>query len=218
VAYVRAERIDVVDIKTGRLDGELLDGGFSAGMTFFSPDGKIIAASDGTGSIYLWNVASRRVMERLVAEKLFNDNWNSNPYNISDIDSVIFSPDSRVIACGSDSGIVRVWNVATKHNIITFSVNGDDPSGVAARPVWTLIFSPDDRKLVAADRAGVLGIWDVASGHKIATITAPSGKFESAAFTKAGTLLVATESDSASVHKINIWTTGKSLAVLLPWP
>jgi WD40 repeat protein len=224
VAYTYGgQPIGLADIKTGRSDGELLGGESTFRITSFgperqtafSPNGKIIAASDGKGLMYLWNVASRRVIATLAAEKLFNDTANSNPISSPDIDSIIFSLDSKAIACGSGSGIVRVWNVATRHNIVTFSVNGDDPFGAAARPVWTLIFSPDGKRLVAADSAGVLGIWNVASGHKIATITTPGGNFESVAFTKAGALLVATENDSASAHKIEIWTSEKNLAAML---
>lgn len=208
--------VSYVYVKNGRSDGELLSDKYPDWKTVFSPDGKIIAVSGGKGLIFLWNVETRRLIATLTAEKLFDDTWWSNPYSTPDIDALSFSPDSKEIACGTDSGIVRVWNVANRRNIITFSINGYDPSGAAARPVTALIFSPDGRSLVTADSAGGLSIWSVSSGRKIATITALSGEFESVAFTNAGALLVTTENDSTSDHKIEIWTTVKSLAAILP--
>lgn len=177
----------------------------------FSPDGRTIAADSYTGTaVYLWDVTAGGTAATLNFEKIYNA-------TVDQLDSIAFSRDSRTVACGSASGIIRVWDVATKRNVATFTVNGYDPSGAAAHPVKTLIFSPDGKSLITADGIdNILSVWNVASGRKIATLTVPSGTIASAAFTSTGKLLVVATDISAAGQKIELWTTGKSLTATVP--
>ena len=64
----------------------------------FSPDGKQIVSSDGSGGIKVWNVSD--VNEAITSMRHGND-W---------IRSVSFSPDeTRIISAGDDN--IRVWNL-----------------------------------------------------------------------------------------------------------
>lgn len=188
--------------------------GYQISEPTFSPDGKTIAVSDNLGRIHLVNVPDKRLTMALTAENIYNIGNSLNGMSTPlDIDSVTFSPDSKRIACGSESGIVRVWDVATGRNVSTFNVNGSASGSAAARPVKTLLFSPDGKTLVTADNAdSTLAVWDVASGQKVTTLTAGTGNVASAAFAMDGTLIVATTNDSASGHRIEIWATSQSLA------
>jgi WD40 repeat protein len=191
--------------------------GYEISEPVFSPDGKTIAVSDNLGRIYLVNIPGKRLAMALTAEKMYNIGNSINGLSPPlDIDSITFSTDSKRIACGSESGIVRVWDVATGRNVSTFNVNGSASGSAAARPVKTLVFSPDGKMLVTADNAdSTLAVWDVASGHKITTLTAGTGNVASAAFATDGTLIVATTSDSASGHRIEIWATKRHSAPAL---
>ena len=148
-----------------------------------------------------------RVIAALTVEKLYNDTWKSNPYSGPYTDTIEFSPDSKIVAVGSASGIVRIWGVATGRNIATFSINKLSPSGSTAVPVTTLIFSPDGRTVVTNFGAGRLAAWDVASGRRLGMIRVRSGVFKAAAFASTGKLLVATENHSPGGHEIEIWST-----------
>jgi WD40 repeat protein len=78
--------------------------------------------------------------------------------------------------------------------------------------VKTLVFSPDGKTLVTADNAdSAVAIWDTASGQRVATLEAGTGNVASAAFRANGTLIVATISNNAKYHRIEIWTTAQSL-------
>lgn len=213
---------DVANTTSGQDAGALSDWGSASegpflGLLTFSPDGRMIAATDGYGKIYLWAVPGGHLLATLIAERLYNNVWSPGfPLPSHDIGSLTFSPDSTTVACGTSSGIIRVWDVFTRRSISVFSVNGSDPSGAAAHPVTTLVFSPDGRMLVTGGNTdGTLGVWDVASGRHLATLSLPGEDVASAAFTPAGTLLVATTSNNPADHQIEIWTTGKSLAAIL---
>jgi WD40 repeat protein len=203
---------------TGLPDGMLLvnraeGSAYQISEPTFSPDGRTIAVSDNLGRIYLISVPGKRLTVTLTAEKIYNTEVNPCCMSRLDIDSTTFSPDSKRVACGSESGIVRVWDTVTGRNVSTFNVNGSASGGAAARPLKTLIFSPDGKSLVTADNADSrLAVWDLASGHKVATLTAGTGNVASAAFMANGTLIVATTRESASGHRIEIWATGQSLA------
>jgi len=209
--------LGIVATATGRLDAKFLlnrHGGiaYATSEPVFSPDGKTIAVSDDLGKIYLANAPRKHLAAALTAEKIYNTEWNMNGMVSFDIDTLTFSPDSKLIACGSEIGIIRVWDARTGRNMSAFSVNGSASGGAAARPVKTLVFSPDDKILVSADNAdSTVAIWDTASGRRVATLEAGTGNVASAAFTANGTLIVVTTSNNASHHSFEIWITGQSL-------
>ena len=101
----------------------------------FSPDGRTIAVSDDLSRIYLVNVPGKRLAVALTAEKIYNTEYNLNGMSSLDIDSITFSPDSKHVASGSESGIIRVWDTATGRNVSTFNVNGSASGSAAARPL-----------------------------------------------------------------------------------
>jgi WD40 repeat protein len=186
--------------------------GYQMGEPAFSPDGRAIAVSDDLGKIYLVRVPRRHLTAVLAAEKIYNTEWNLNGMSSLDIDTLTFSPDSKRVACGSENGIIRVWDVATGRNVSAFNVNGSASGGAAARPVKTLVFSPDGNTLVTADDAdSTVAIWDTASGRMVATLEAGTGNVASVAFTANGTLIVATASNNSKHHRIEIWTTRQSV-------
>jgi WD40 repeat protein len=187
--------------------------GYAMGAPVFSPDGRTIAVSDDLGKIYLVDVPRKHVAAVLTAEKTYNTEWNLNGMSNMDIDTLTFSPDSKLVACAIEIGIIRVWDVRTGRNVSAFNVNGSASGGAATRPVETLVFSPNGKTLVTADDAdSTVAIWETASGRKVATLEAGTGNVASAAFTANGILVVVTVSNDGKHHRIEIWTTGQSLA------
>lgn len=196
---------------TGQSDAmAVLHGGATLGPQLgeptFSPDGGTIAISDDLGTVHLVSVSARRLVAALTAEEIYNNVSPMNSIFSKEIDSVTFSPDSQSVACGTESGIVRVWDVATGRNVAAFGVSGSAPDGAPARPVKTLVFSPDGKTVITADDAdGTLAEWDVATGREVATFSAGTGNVTAAAFTAAGKLVVATTSGAAG-GTIEIWS------------
>jgi WD40 repeat protein/serine/threonine protein kinase len=106
---------------------------------------------------------------------------------------VVFSPDGRWMAAGSNDGAVRLWDAET---------------GVARAPwrehsgdVVLLDFSPDSRRLVTASFDGTAKVWDVRTGQSRLTLTGHSNAVWCAAFSPDGKTIATGSSD----HTVRLW-------------
>jgi WD40 repeat protein len=73
--------------------------------------------------------------------------------------SVAFSPNGKVLASGSFSGTIRLWNVATHEQIGRFLMSRES--------VESVTFSPDSKTLAGASDDGTVRLWNVATRHPI---------------------------------------------------
>jgi WD40 repeat protein len=113
-----------------------------------SPDGRMAAASDTSGMVWLWDVATQQPVAKLKGFLL-------------GAHSVAFSPDGRRLAAGSNGQeAVKLWDVETQQEVLTLS-------GEGSRFV-SLSFSPDGRYLMAINEAGLAHLWTAPTWEEIA--------------------------------------------------
>jgi serine/threonine protein kinase/WD40 repeat protein len=114
----------------------------------FSPDGKFFALCSYEGYVKIWEVGSWREVGILRG-------WTQVPH------SVVFSPDGRLLAVGSD-GIeaVRLFDAESYEELLTFSAEGSLFNN--------LTFSPDSNVLGASNTSGNLNLWRAPSWIEIA--------------------------------------------------
>ena len=152
------------------------------GVNFaYSPDGETIAIIKGcyTGSnivdtIQLLDAATCRLKVTLTGP-------------LSSLFSIAFSPDSRTIAGGSDSGDVLLWDATTgKLKIALTEHNGR---------VYSVAFSPDGRTL--ASGAGEVCLWDLVSRE--CKVTLHTGWAPSVAFSPDGSILAVGGNESVTL-------------------
>jgi len=150
-------RVVLWDTKTGELIGEPR---FGRNPLAFSPESESLAIWMFNDSLYstpktvsLWDI----YRQQQIGESLsgFDD----------DLRALVFSPDGELLAGGSESGEVVLWNIdrdgPTPHSFVTRD-EGE---------VWDLAFSPDGRMLAAGSEGAPVGdvssieLWDIASGQ-----------------------------------------------------
>jgi WD40 repeat protein len=119
-----------------------------------SPDGRTIAAASlwvrDSGQVWpsrlvLWDIPGNRQRADL---GMFGEDT---------LDSLAFSPDSRLLAAGFASGTIRFWEMTTP----TPSRSLEGHRG----KVQALAFTPDGKTLLSGGGDGAVRGWDVSTGH-----------------------------------------------------
>jgi WD40 repeat protein len=148
----------------------------------FSPDGAHVAAADGNGSAYVWDVATRTLTATL-----------QDPGS-QGVLGVAFSPDGGSVAAADNNGSTYIWELGAGAGITTGTLT--DPS---SQGVLGVAFSPDGGSVAAADGNGSAYVWDVATGQLTSTLNDPgSTGVDDVAFSPDGTRLAAADHNGAS--------------------
>ncbi|MGA9993902.1 MAG: PEGA domain-containing protein [Pyrinomonadaceae bacterium] len=159
---------DLVTIKEGQ-DSD------SIALSF---DGTVVAqASEGDHSIRLWSTNDESSLKKLVG-------------HTDDINYMVFSPDSKLLASSSDDNTIRLWEVESgrvKVLKVESKILGMGP----------IVFSPDGKTLVSiADNADDdededlnIRFWDAATGKELRTLTPSESAPDSITFSPDGMLL-----------------------------
>jgi WD40 repeat protein len=136
-------RISLLDKHSGRhiRSFDLEEGWLST----IAVDGRsaLLAASTSQGKLYLWDLHSGRKLQSIDAQLIFK--------------AMAFSPDSRLLLCGSDEHIASIWNVETGE--LKGRVNS--PANILH-----VAFSDDGRRMLTAGFGNIfyaprLIVWDV---------------------------------------------------------
>ena len=155
----------------------------SVATVAYSPDGRLLAAgpnmTTGPGGVVseekirLWDAAS---MDELVGlPGYFKAAW-----------SLAFSPDSRLLASGSEDQRIKIWDVANGQAVHEFAA-----VGLGIR----LAFSPDGGLLIAGTSDGRISVWDAATWEQLARLTGHTGAVTGIAFSADGNLIISGAED-----------------------
>ncbi|NQT17263.1 MAG: protein kinase [Planctomycetes bacterium] len=79
----------------------------------------------------------------------------------SEILSAAFSPDGRLLALGTDRGLVRIYDSKTHKLVRLFVGHTDRVNSVAEDRVTSVAWRHDGRQLASGDYGGTVRVWDV---------------------------------------------------------
>ncbi|KAH6892512.1 chromatin associated protein [Thelonectria olida] len=161
----------------------------------FSHDGKYLATgSERAAQIFeVWDIQSRTIQTKLEG-------------HTSDIYSIDFSQDGRMIVSGSGDKTVRLWDVGTGNNTLTFAVE-DSVASVA--------FSPEMQLIASGAVNGCIWVWETRTGVPLVRIEGPDGHSEgvySVAFSPDGENLASGSFDQT----IKVWDLSVPLQSIRP--
>jgi eukaryotic-like serine/threonine-protein kinase len=147
----------------------------------FSPDGKTLSVYwNGSPAVQLWDVASQHERAALHAGVA------GVPGSLS---SMVFSPDGKTLAAGSQINFLYFWNLASGEELMLQD---------SSRGTWirAIAFSADGRLLAAGNDRGVVQLWEVAHGRQWpATCRGHTDPIACMTFTNDGQTLVTSSQD-----------------------
>jgi WD40 repeat protein len=194
-------RVRLWDVESGQLLGTSQALGDLIYGLSFSPDAGRLAAGDADGNLWVWDLAAP---------------FGSAPLLTLDNGGVIVSlsfnpapssPGGHLLAAGSGSGAIRVWDVDT--GMLVREMEGSHNSVRA-------VYSPDGSLLAAGDSGWAeefpVRLWDPASGELRRTLLGHTKDVGGLAFTPDGRVLASGDWDGFT----RLWDpgTGEQLQVL----
>lgn len=121
---------------------------------------------------------------------------------------VTFSPDGKRLASASWDGTVKLWDVATGKEILTFKGH---KAQLNIDQVWSVAFSPDGKWIASASYDQTVKLWDPVTGKELLSLKHPDLVY-SMAVSPNGKRLASGSRDKS----VRVWdtATGKKLLTL----
>lgn len=117
--------------------------------------------------------------------------------HMAGISTIAWSPDSKVVASGSDDKNIRLWDLSTGKSLPT-------PLAGHHNYVYSVAFSPKGNMLVSGSYDEAVFLWDVRTARLMRSLPAHSDPVSGVDFVRDGTLVASCSSDGL----IRIWDTG----------
>jgi WD40 repeat protein/transcriptional regulator with XRE-family HTH domain len=168
-----------------------------ASDVIFSPDGAYLVYA-GLTSVDIFDAATGQKVFSLSGESI----GATSGYNLG-VGQINFSPDGKRLAAANMDGVPKIWDMATRNEIMALPGQEQITKGIA--------FSPGGLLLATGGDAGNVLVWDAVSGELI-TEYPLGGIIHAVAFSKDGLLAAASEDGFAKIWDLNAGQETVSLA------
>ncbi|BAZ15377.1 serine/threonine protein kinase with WD-40 repeats [Calothrix sp. NIES-4071] len=147
---------------------------------------------------------SKRIQETQNGQLTNTDAPKTLRGHSSDVNSVVFAPDGKMLASSSDDKTIKLWNPVTGQSISTLKGDSDW--------IWDIAFSPDGKILASCGADKTIKLWDVATGLQIRTLKGHTNGVTSVAISPDGKQLASSSLDKT----IKLWniTNGQEVRTL----
>jgi WD40 repeat protein len=152
------------------------------GAAAISPDGRLLAFSDGGLGIRLVDAESYHDIRR----------WDAHT---ADIWSLSFSPDGKWLLSTSEDHTLGVWEVVTGKQVARLVGHGAE--------VLCAVISPDGSRIASGGRDGYVRLWDTTHFENVAQLGGHTSYIYSLAWSPDGTQIVSSSGDAT----VRLWDT-----------
>ena len=155
----------------------------SVGNVAFSADGKLIAASDSSLEIHVWQVMDGKQISVCKG-------------HTKQINSITFSPNQPILISGSADETIKLWNVHTGECLKTLQGH--------TQSVLSVAISPDGKNIASGSDDSTVKLWNHQTGKCLDTLLAHSDWVSSVAFSPDMCTLVSIGRGSQEAN-IRLW-------------
>jgi WD40 repeat protein len=211
----RPGEIKIWELATSQLVRSWKDHKAAVNCVAYSPDGKLLASGSEDETVSIRDTGTGVELLRLQASPGSSPALASSPrilevhdpsqpkgivvkLHMRGIQSVAFSPDSKLLAAGIAHGVVRLWNATTGTELHTLRGHEGAIHGVA--------FSPNGNVVASAGEDRTVRLWSVPTGLELRTYQGSRGEIDSIAYSPDGQQLASASTD----QMIRIWDATQS--------
>lgn len=188
--YLRGKTMPPIDFSGADFSGsDFTDYGGKIQTLAFSPDGRQLAGSAGTGDVRLWDAASYQLLATFEGHKDFAG-------------GLCFSPDGRFLLSGGGDGVARLWDAETGARLHTFPAHDN--------AIGAVVYAPGDApggEWVAGISYNRLSFWDPQSGETLLDLSFFGGYLNALAVSSDGRMIAL-----GNQRAVLVWDTAATLA------
>ena len=185
------------DIHTGQLLQNLQGHTGMVKSVAFDPTGQALISGGRDGVIRLWDVTTGQCLKTfggnlpsLIMSVAYTSRAGSSQKSMT---NGFESTTDHLLASGSQSGIVRVWEVSTGDCVKTLKGHSST--------VWSVDFHPNGQTLLSGSHDSTVKVWNAQTGQSLRTLRGYSAGVRAIAFSPDGQLLASGSDDK----KVRLW-------------
>lgn len=156
----------------------------------YSPDATTLATGSTDNIVRLWRISDGALTQTLTEKGSFLQGLTRKPEGVN---AVIFSPNGKMLASGSNDGRVRLWDI--KDGTLFKILKGHTDS------VLSVAFAPSGEILASGSADSTIRLWDVNDGALLQTLDGHTPWFDSVIFSSDGKTLASRSGDDL----IRLW-------------